>query len=109
MDRALGRSRFPRTIEFPDYTDDELVEIFEAIAREHEYGVDDEVARTVREWFAEQQRGPSFGNARLARNLFESCVTQQATRLAELVEPTNDQLVSLNASDVPALGQRAAG
>jgi Holliday junction resolvasome RuvABC ATP-dependent DNA helicase subunit len=98
------RSRFPRTIEFPDYTDDELVEIFEAVAREHQYGVDDEVGVAVRKWFAEQQRGPTFGNARLARNVFESCVAQHATRLAELREPTDDQLVSLNPSDVPALG-----
>ena len=34
------RSRFPRTVTFPDYSNEELVSIFAAIAQEHEYRVD---------------------------------------------------------------------
>ena len=52
-------------------------------------------------WFAAQPRGPTFGNGRLARNLFEDCVTRQASRLVQLEHPTDDELVTLVAADVP--------
>jgi hypothetical protein len=55
----------------------------------------------VKAWFAAQARGPSFGNGRLARNLFEDCVTRQASRLVQLKNPSDDELVTLVAADVP--------
>ena len=39
------RSRFPKTIAFPDYTDDELVKIFESIGDEHHYRCDEGAPR----------------------------------------------------------------
>ena len=102
------RSRFPRTIDFPDYTTEDLVAIFAAIAAEHEYVVDDEAMAEVDSWFAGQARGPSFGNARVARNLFEACVAQQATRLAAVDVPSTQELVTLSASDVSAAYQSSS-
>lgn len=96
------RSRFPRTISFPDYTNDELVSIFSAIVREHEYRAEESTLAAAREWFASQPRDASFGNGRLARNLFEACVARQATRLSEVAAPTDDQLLSLSSADVPS-------
>jgi adenylate kinase family enzyme len=96
------RSRFNKTIEFPDYSDDELVTIFESIGHDHHYELDEAGRTAVKTWFAAQQHGPSFGNGRLARNLFEDCVTRQASRLVELKAPTDDQLTTLTAADVPA-------
>jgi Holliday junction resolvasome RuvABC ATP-dependent DNA helicase subunit len=95
------RSRFNKTIEFPDYTDDELVQIFEAIGKDTHYGLDVACKQTVKDYFARQQRGPTFGNGRLARNLFEECVTRQASRLVKLAHPTDEQLVTLTSDDVP--------
>ena len=105
------RSRFPRTIEFPDYSSSELVAIFASLAAAHEYHLDDGARAAVHDWLAAQPRVESFGNARVARNLFESCVARQATRLGDTIhsvdrgEPTDDELVTLTVSDVP--GQRA--
>jgi SpoVK/Ycf46/Vps4 family AAA+-type ATPase len=98
------RSRFSKTIDFPDYTDDELMAIFEAIGKEHHYTLDDGARTAVRSYFAGQERGPTFGNGRLARNLFEDCVARQANRIVTLTKPTDDQLVTLHADDVPPIG-----
>jgi hypothetical protein len=95
------RSRFTKTIEFPDYTDDELVAIFETTSEANHYQLAEDARPAVKSWFAAQPRGPSFGNGRLARTLFEACVTRQASRLVELDAPTDSELVTLAASDVP--------
>jgi hypothetical protein len=90
----------------PDYDDEELATVFEVIARGHQYRIDDELRVAVREWFSSQARGPMFGNARLARNLFEECAARQATRLGDVREPTDAQLVSLLTADLPCVGVR---
>ncbi|HSO94542.1 MAG TPA: AAA family ATPase [Acidimicrobiia bacterium] len=95
------RSRFTKTIEFPDYTDDELVAIFESLSDANHYTLAEEARPAVKSWFAAQPRGASFGNGRLARTLFEACVTRQASRVVELDSPTDAELVTLTAADVP--------
>ncbi|MEX2256539.1 MAG: AAA family ATPase [Acidimicrobiia bacterium] len=99
------RSRFSKTIDFPDYTDEELMEIFESIGKEHHYSLDESARAAVKTYLAGQVHGPTFGNGRLARNLFEDCVSRQANRIVGLKDPTNDQLVTLVAADVPTAGQ----
>jgi hypothetical protein len=94
------RSRFPRSLHFPDYAVDELVAIFRAIAADHHYRVGDDALDAARGWLASQPRGPSFGNARAARNLFEATVGRQAMRLADVTEPTDLELQTLTAGDV---------
>jgi AAA lid domain/ATPase family associated with various cellular activities (AAA) len=96
------RSRFPRTIHFPDYSDEELLAIFEAIGSEGRYQLDDGGRRAVLDWFAAQPRDAGFGNGRLARNLFEAAVANQASRLVAREQPTDEELTTLTAADVPA-------
>ena len=45
--------------------------------------------------------GPGFGNARFVRNLFEEAVSNQASRLVDADEPTEEQLTTLIAADLP--------
>ncbi len=94
------RSRFPRTIAFPDYTDDELVRIFVTMGTSGRYDPTDDALLAVRRVLAAQPRGRGFGNARLVRNLFERAVANQATRLVHLDEPTEEQLTTLIAADI---------
>jgi Cdc6-like AAA superfamily ATPase len=96
------RSRFPRVIFFPDYTDEELVRIFDMLGQKGRYRLDAEAAERVRAWFAAEPRTKGFGNGRLARNLFEEAVARQASRLVTIPNPTNDQLVTFVADDIPA-------
>jgi hypothetical protein len=95
------KSRFNRFIDFPDYTNDELLSIFESFGKDKNYHLDDSGREAVERYFAAQERGPTFGNGRLARNLFEECVTRQASRLVELKNPTDEELITLTAADVP--------
>jgi AAA lid domain len=101
-------SRFPKTIHFPDYDDDDLVAIVESLGAAGHYRLDDGARAAVRAWFAAQPRERGFGNGRLARNLFEAAVTNQATRLVAVDSPTDEQLTTLTSADVPPQGGRAS-
>ncbi|MGH9282457.1 MAG: AAA family ATPase, partial [Acidimicrobiales bacterium] len=94
------RSRFPKTIAFPDYSDDELVAIFRSMATKAAYTCTPDVEDHLRAWFASQPRDKGFGNARLARNLFEAAVARQASRVVDLTDPTDEQLMALTVDDV---------
>jgi AAA+ superfamily predicted ATPase len=75
------RSRFPKTISFADYSTDELVKIFTTLCKKNRYEPTEAAANAVRAYFDAQDRTKGFGNGRVARNLFESAVAAQATRL----------------------------
>ena len=98
------RSRFPRTIDVPDYSDDELVRIFESLCAKSHYTIDDGVRAAAQARFAAEPRGKGFGNGRLARNLFEAAVAHQASRVVDLPDVTDEVLVALVPADVEAAG-----
>jgi hypothetical protein len=102
------RSRFPKTIHFPDYDDDELLAIFEALCGSGRYVLDADARAAVRAWLAAQPRDRGYGNGRMARNLFESAVANQATRLADVEQPSDEQLTTLTAADVPPVTSPAS-
>jgi replication-associated recombination protein RarA len=98
------RSRFSRTIDFADYTDEELVEIFGDMCRAGGYVATKGAKDRVRALLAISARGPGFGNARAVRTLFERAVVTQAERLSTVAKPTRGELRYLTADDVaPAL------
>ncbi len=93
-------SRFRTTIEFADYTDDELVEIFLGMAAAADYDVGDDCLARFKMILAITPRGPIFGNGRFARNLLEAAVGRHAWRLRDIAEPTIEQLRMLIAADL---------
>jgi SpoVK/Ycf46/Vps4 family AAA+-type ATPase len=93
-------SRFPKTIHFPDYSNDELIAIFTSLCKKNAYQLDDAAEASVRHYFEQQARDKGFGNARLARNLFEAAVARQASRIVAITDPTDEQLCALTAADV---------
>lgn len=94
------KSRFTRTIHFPDYTTDELVRIFLLLADRHHYHLTDDALARVRHLVEIEPRDRGFGNARFVRNLFEAAVAHQALRVAAIAEPTEEHLVTVVAEDV---------
>ncbi len=94
------KSRFTRTIEFPDYDTDELIAIFRLISERKAYHLDDGAATRLTEVIDAEPRGRGFGNARFVRNVFEAAVGHQALRLADVEHPTDDQLTTLTAADI---------
>ena len=94
------RSRFPKTIAFPDYSNEDLAAIFATMATKSAYACAPEVHEHLLRWFAAQPRDKGFGNARLARNLFEAAVARQASRVVAVAQPTDEQLMALTPDDI---------
>ncbi|MFT3854129.1 MAG: AAA family ATPase [Ilumatobacteraceae bacterium] len=102
------KSRFTRTIEFPDYTDRELVSIFVSMGERSQYTLSDDAVGRLAELIAAEPRTRGFGNARFVRNLFEQAVAHQAMRLAPLVDPSNEQLTTLVTADLQPVDNTSA-
>ena len=98
------RSRFPKVIDFPDYTTDELLLIMDSLGEKGGYHLDPGARARARIWLDAVPRDKGFGNGRTARNLFEHAVAMQATRLVDVEAPTDDQLTTLVADDIPTPG-----
>lgn len=98
------KSRFNKFIHFGDYTEAEMTRIFEYMLGKAQYRATEE-AHTAIERAARalhQSREEHFGNARLVRNLFELVQQEHANRLASVAEPTRDELLTVDASDIEA-------
>lgn len=93
-------SRFTQTIHFDAYTVDELVEIFRRRLADLGLKYDEEVTNTVRTVFSHTDRGPSFGNAREARQLIDQARVAMARRLAGRQDLSRDELVTLTSEDL---------
>ena len=97
-------SRFPKTIEFPDYSTDELCTIFQSMCSAHSYVPSPPAKELIRRRFEAEPRGKGFGNARLARNVFEEAVARQASRVVRESDPSPRELMALTREDVETLG-----
>ncbi|MEU4120094.1 right-handed parallel beta-helix repeat-containing protein [Kitasatospora sp. NPDC028055] len=94
-------SRFSRTVSFPDYTADELLEIARAQCAEHEYALSEAAESALLDHFGGLERGPNFGNGRTARQVFETMVERHAVRVASLADPSTEELQLLVPADLP--------
>ncbi len=96
-------SRFAKTLEFSNYSPDELVLIVNRIARNDDYLLSDGLDEALREWFDQIERDQNFGNAREARRLLEGMRKAQSGRLRSLGRmPSRDDLRTLVLDDLLA-------
>ncbi|GHH56484.1 right-handed parallel beta-helix repeat-containing protein [Lentzea cavernae] len=96
-------SRFSRTIEFANYTADELVTIVRSQCARHDYRLDGAAADVLLQHFEDIPKDGTFGNGRTARRVFERMVDRQASRLAESAEATAAELSLLTAADLETI------
>jgi len=98
------RSRFTRYFRFDDYSPSELTAIFERFATRDHYRLTPQAREVIDQVFAaaHQNRDETFGNARLARNLFERALSNQANRLVSVPNLTPEMLSTLDAPDILA-------
>lgn len=98
------KSRFPERnwINFEDYNDDELYQIFANLCRKENIIITDEAATLLRARFKMiyMRRDDKFGNAREARNMFESVKANMATRTSLLASPTLEELKTIQPEDI---------
>jgi SpoVK/Ycf46/Vps4 family AAA+-type ATPase len=98
-------SRFAETVEFADYSANELVEIFIAFATQADYGLDAAARTALLEVVGAMRAATTenFANARAVRNLFDDAIAHQAGRLLDAgPSPSRDQLMALTEKDIRA-------
>lgn len=76
-------SRIQFYIEFPDYTEEELYEIFKKMSKDNKYKITSNIKPLLLEYFAEERQKQNFSNARCVRNLFEKIKFEQADRIVK--------------------------
>lgn len=86
MDRFFGsnpgfRSRIAHHIEFPDYSDPELLHIAENMLAVQNYRLDDGARMAMEHYIAARRTQPHFANARSVRNALDRARLRQANRL----------------------------
>jgi hypothetical protein len=94
-------SRFSKTIEFENYSAEELLLITDRMVTGGDYLLDPAAAPPLTSYFGRIADSPNFGNAREARRLVEAMRKAQSQRLRTLGRmPTTEELRSLLAADV---------
>ena len=103
------KSRVPYWVEFPDYTADELTEIFRFMMAERGFDATEEAEKEAHYIFDKVRNTDNFGNGRYVRNLFEQAIKNQAVRLLELRENVSDirkkEMFLLTKDDIASLNE----
>jgi SpoVK/Ycf46/Vps4 family AAA+-type ATPase len=97
------KSRFNRYFSFDDYTPFQLVDIFQSFFRnaDFELSVDARVKALNIFQILFDVRDETFGNARLARNVFERTISNQANRVISLPDHSVTTLSTILSLDIP--------
>ena len=98
------QSRFNRYINFPDYTADELVDIFKMYMKRNEYTIAEDAEEMLEEKlnYAVEHKDRNFGNARYVRNVFEKAIQAQANRFSGKKGLNERQLTEITVEDLEA-------
>ncbi len=97
------KSRFNKYLSFEDYSPEQLKDIFIRFCEKENFNLTSEAVEKVLQIFKilHEVKDESFGNARLARNIFELCVKNQANRIISISEITEELLSKIEAVDIP--------
>lgn len=95
-------SRIGYTMEFKDYTVDELITILKSMFEKSGFIINDEAIEKAKQIILEFKDTESFGNARFVRNLYEKSVIKHASNVQN--ETSNDVLKTISSNDISADG-----
>jgi SpoVK/Ycf46/Vps4 family AAA+-type ATPase len=95
--------RFTSQVEFPDYSDTELLHILRLMAAREEFILTPGAEQRVLAWFAAEHaaRPDTFGNGRAARALLGDMQARLGSRLAAAADADDGFLSTFQAQDVP--------
>ncbi len=96
-------SRIAHHIEFPDYSEDELMQIAQLMLAQMNYRLDASGEQAMREYIGRRVRRPNFANARSIRNALDRARLRQANRLFASPQAVDQAALStLTAADLHA-------
>jgi|GEM_PF-3437243 len=96
------QSRVKNFFHFEDFQPDELTAIFLGMAKKQQYQLTEEAEAKLDRYFQFifRSKDQNFGNARLVRNLFEQVTSQQALRLADMPNVSDEDLILITEEDI---------
>lgn len=100
------RSRIGEDFYFDDYTEDELMDIADIYCRKYKFILTNDARVQLRTVIRRElsMKDEQFGNGRFVNNLMDEIVTENmATRLAGVKSPTEEELLTIKAEDVPSV------
>jgi probable Rubsico expression protein CbbX len=93
-------SRIAHHIDFPDYDDDELIEIARGMLEQQAYRLGEGTEPVLRDYVARRRGRPRFAQARSMRNAIDRARLRHASRLLDGGgTPSREQLATLEADD----------
>ena len=90
-------SRIQFTINFPDYNEEELLEIFNGLCKKEKYKLSENCKELLMNNFRKAKNEDNFGNGRYVRNIFEKVKFEQADRI---VNSKSKSINSINKIDI---------
>ena len=91
MKRNEGmKSRIPHWVDFPDYSTEELTDIFRLMTAERGFKATDEAIKAANYIFEKARRIDDFGNGRYVRNMIDRAIQNQSVRLLDSAETARD-------------------
>jgi hypothetical protein len=98
------RSRIAHHVDFPDYSDDELLAIAELMLVAQKYHFSSDARTAFVRYIAARKTQPLFSNARSIRNALDRVRLRQANRIVSNLDRilTSDDVMSIEAEDVLA-------
>jgi probable Rubsico expression protein CbbX len=97
-------SRVAHHLEFPDYSDEELMQIAALLLEDQHYRLSAEAIEAFSEYISRRRQLPFFANARSIRNALDRARLRQANRLFNRMGErlTRDDLITIEAQDIRA-------
>ena len=97
------KSRFNKYIHFPDYSAEDLIDIFKGMCKKYSLILTDQAAGAASEYLTQMEanKDENFGNGRDVRNFFEKVLERQATRVTSNFNATEEEMLTFEVEDIP--------
>jgi len=96
------KSRFSKTLQFPDYSKDELIQIFFKLVADYHNTLSKGAKYKIEYIIDRYYEGGYFNsNARAIRNIFEETIKRQSHRLSNKEDATQEEMTSFIDKDIP--------
>jgi hypothetical protein len=90
-------------IDFPDYSDSELLHIAEMMLEQQNYKFSEQARKAMGDYIIQRRAQPHFANARSIRNALDRSRLRHANRLLDMDgDVTTDMLSTIQESDIRA-------
>ena len=97
-------SRIGYTLEFEDYTTEELIKIFEGFTHKNGFEIDGLAIEYLKEIIEQNRNMKNFGNARFIRNIYEKSVIKHASNVKDKKQKKILRTITKNDISIENLG-----